>query len=73
MKIGRESRLVAQEAIQLHGAMGISEEMPIGQWFKRLFVIENSFGSTAYHAQRYRRTMTASPLNASSLLVAAEG
>ncbi|MEN3149018.1 acyl-CoA dehydrogenase family protein [Neorhizobium sp. IRAMC:178] len=52
-KIGKVSRVVAQEAIQLHGAMGFSEEMPIGAWFRRLYAIENSLGTTADHLKRY--------------------
>lgn len=52
-KIGKVSRSVAQEAIQLHGAMGFSEEMPVGAWFRRLYAIENTFGTTADHLKRY--------------------
>ncbi|MFB9948743.1 acyl-CoA dehydrogenase family protein [Rhizobium puerariae] len=52
-KIGKVSRVVAQEAIQLHGAMGFSEEMPVGAWFRRLYAIENTFGTTADHLKRY--------------------
>lgn len=52
-KIGKLSRQVAHEAIQLHGAIGYSEEMPLGGWFRRLYAFENSFGSTADHVQRY--------------------
>lgn len=52
-KIGRLSRHVAQEAIQLHGAMGFSEELPVGTWFKRLYAFENLWGTTASHLKRY--------------------
>ncbi|EUB98987.1 Butyryl-CoA dehydrogenase [Rhizobium sp. CF080] len=52
-KIGKVSRSVAQEAIQLHGAMGFSEEMPVGAWFRRLYAMENTFGTTADHLKRY--------------------
>ena len=52
-KIGKLARLVAHEAIQLHGAIGYSEEMPLGGWFRRLYAFENSFGSTTDHVQRY--------------------
>lgn len=57
-KIGKVSRHVAQEAIQLHGAIGFSEEMPIGAWFRRLYAFENSFGSTADHLARYASVIT---------------
>lgn len=52
-KIGRISRHVAHEAIQLHGAIGFSEEMPLGGWLRRLYAFENSFGSSSDHVQRY--------------------
>lgn len=57
-KIGKASRHVAQEAIQLHGAIGFSEEMPIGGWFRRLYAFENTFGSTDDHLRRYASVMT---------------
>jgi alkylation response protein AidB-like acyl-CoA dehydrogenase len=57
-KIGKVSRHVAQEAIQLHGAIGFSEEMLIGAWFRRLYAFENTFGSTEDHLQRYASIMT---------------
>lgn len=52
-KIGKVARSVAQEAIQLHGAMGFSEELPVGAWFRRLYAIENTFGTTSDHLRRY--------------------
>jgi len=67
-KIGKVSRSVAQEAIQLHGAMGFSEEMPIGAWFRRLYAIENTFGSTADHLKRYGDTIRDPELLSGSLL-----
>jgi len=71
-KIGRISRHVAQEAIQLHGAMGFSEEMPIGTWFKRLYAFENQFGSTADHLARYGAVIREPETLAGSLLRAPE-
>lgn len=67
-KIGRVSRHVAQEAIQMHGAMGFSEEMPVGAWFKRLFAFENQFGSTADHLARYGDIIRQPDVLAGSLL-----
>lgn len=52
-KIGKLSRHVAQEAVQLHGAIGFSEEMPIGIWFRRLYAFENTLGATQDHLARY--------------------
>lgn len=71
-KIGRVSRHVAQEAIQLHGAMGFSEEMPVGTWFKRLYAFENMFGSTAHHLARYGAVIQRPEILSGGLLRAAE-
>ncbi|CDN50763.1 acyl-CoA dehydrogenase family protein [Neorhizobium galegae] len=67
-KIGKISRSVAQEAIQLHGAMGFSEEMPIGAWFRRLYAIENTFGTTADHLKRYGEIIRDPAMLSGSLL-----
>ncbi|CAN7717272.1 acyl-CoA dehydrogenase family protein [Neorhizobium sp. LjRoot104] len=67
-KIGKVSRCVAQEAIQLHGAMGFSEEMPIGAWFRRLYAIENSLGTTADHLKRYGEIIRDPAMLSGSLL-----
>jgi alkylation response protein AidB-like acyl-CoA dehydrogenase len=53
--IARAARLVGQEAVQLHGGMGMTEELAIGHYFKRLTAIESEFGSRDFHTQRYRR------------------
>ena len=45
-------RAVAQEAVQLHGAMGVTEELMIGHLFKRATALENEFGSIDYHLGR---------------------
>lgn len=67
-RIGRVSRQVAHEAIQLHGAIGFSEEMPLGIWFRRLFAFENTYGSTADHLQRYARVALTPALRNAGLL-----
>ncbi len=53
VQIGRACRFVGQNAIQLHGGMGMTEEMAIGQYFKRATMIENQFGSVDHHLARY--------------------
>lgn len=52
-KIGRCARYVAEQAIQLHGAMGVTEELDLGLYFKRLLAFEALFGSTDYHLRRH--------------------
>lgn len=51
--IARAARLVGQEAVQLHGGMGMTEELAIGHYFKRLTVIESEFGNRDFHTARY--------------------
>ena len=53
VQIGRACRFVGQNAIQLHGGMGMTDEMAIGHYFKRATMIEGEFGSTDHHLKRY--------------------
>ena len=52
-RLGVAAKRVAEEAVQLHGAIGVSEEYEIGHYLKRLTAIQYSFGSTDHHKQRY--------------------
>ncbi len=51
--IGRAARFVGQNSVQLHGGMGMTEELAIGHYFKRLTAVQYEFGSTDYHVGRY--------------------
>ncbi|AQT80994.1 pimeloyl-CoA dehydrogenase small subunit [Mycolicibacterium litorale] len=51
--VGRAARFVGQNAVQLHGGMGMTEELAIGHYFKRLTALQYEFGSTDYHRTRY--------------------
>ena len=51
--VGKHGRLIGQRAIQLHGGMGVTEEMAVGHYFKRLTMIDVMFGDEAYHLKRY--------------------
>ena len=51
--VGRQGRVIGQRAIQLHGGMGMTEEMAVGHYFKRLTMIDVMFGDEAYHLKRY--------------------
>ena len=53
VQIGRACRFVGQNAIQLHGGMGMTDEMAIGHYFKRATMIEGEFGSVDHHLRRY--------------------
>jgi alkylation response protein AidB-like acyl-CoA dehydrogenase len=51
--IGRAARFIGQQAVQLHGGMGMTEELAIGHYFKRLTALQFEFGSTDFHVARY--------------------
>lgn len=48
-QIGMSGRFVGQQAVQLHGGMGVVDELNVSHYFKRLTIIENTLGDTAYH------------------------
>ena len=52
LQIGRSGKFIGQQAIQLHGGIGMTQEAKIGHYFKRLTMIENTFGDTDYHLRR---------------------
>src|ERR1700742_4117568 len=52
VQIGRSGKFVGQQAIQLHGGIGMTMEARIGHYFKRLTMIENTFGDSDYHLRR---------------------
>lgn len=49
---GQAARFVSQQAIQLHGGIGMTEEYAVGHFFRRCMVIEHTFGDTAHHLGR---------------------
>ena len=51
-QIGKSLKFVGQQSIQLHGGIGMTMEAKIGHYFKRLTMIENTFGDTDYHQRR---------------------
>ena len=51
--VGKSGRLIGGEAIQLHGGMGMTEELRIGHYFKRLLVIDSQFGNADFHLQKF--------------------
>lgn len=52
-KIGQCARFVAEQSVQLHGAMGVTEELDIGSYFKRLLAFDTLFGGSAHHYRRH--------------------
>lgn len=59
-KVGRAARYVSQQAVQLHGGMGVSEELPIAGLFRKLTRFQQQGGSPSWHAVQYGRAMLAS-------------
>jgi len=53
--VDESARFVGQEAVQLHGGMGVTRELPIADCFTRLTAISHQLGSTDYHMRRYER------------------
>jgi alkylation response protein AidB-like acyl-CoA dehydrogenase len=51
--VGQACRFVGQQAVQLHGGMGMTDEMMVSHHFKRLAVIELSLGDTEHHLERF--------------------
>jgi pimeloyl-CoA dehydrogenase small subunit len=49
LAVGQAARFVSQNAVQLHGGIGMTEEYAIGHYFRRAMVFEHSFGDSAYH------------------------
>ena len=55
VQIGRSGRQIGQAAIQNHGGMGMTEELPVSHFFKRITVIDLMLGNVDYHLDRYRQ------------------
>ena len=51
--VGTAGTFVGENAVQLHGGMGMTEELRIGHYFKRLMVINLLFGDADYHLDRF--------------------
>lgn len=51
--VGQSARFVAQQAVQLHGGMGMTDELIVSHWFKRLTAAELMFGDSDTHLQRF--------------------
>ncbi len=52
-RVGQALKFVGQQAVQLHGGMGVTDELPAAHHFKRLTMIELSLGDSDHHLQRF--------------------
>jgi hypothetical protein len=53
VQIGKAGRFVGQSAVQIHGGMGVTDEMKVGHYFKRVTMIDAQFGGVDHHMKRY--------------------
>src|SRR6266481_3167548 len=60
VQIGRSGKFVGQQAIQLHGGIGMTMEYKVGHYFKRVTMIDTMFGDADYHLRELARR-SASP------------
>jgi pimeloyl-CoA dehydrogenase small subunit len=52
-QIGRSAQFVGEQAIQLHGGIGMTMELKVGHWFKRATAIDIQFGDADYHLEQF--------------------
>jgi alkylation response protein AidB-like acyl-CoA dehydrogenase len=53
VQTGKAGRFVGQQAVQIHGGMGMTAELNVGHYFKRLTMLETLYGNVDYHLRRY--------------------
>lgn len=54
-RVGKALTFSGQKAIQIHGGMGMTDELAVGHYFKRATMIANQFGSVDHHLAEYER------------------
>jgi alkylation response protein AidB-like acyl-CoA dehydrogenase len=55
VQVGEAAKFIGQQAVQIHGGMGMSDELEVGRYFKRLTAINVQFGTLDHHLGRYLR------------------
>ena len=53
VQIGKAGRFIGQQSVQLHGGMGMTDELSVGHYFKRLTMIDTQFGNVDHHLKRF--------------------
>ncbi|HEU4733620.1 MAG TPA: acyl-CoA dehydrogenase family protein, partial [Kofleriaceae bacterium] len=53
VQLAESGRYVTQQAIQLHGGIGITDEHDVGLYFKRMLALHSSFGDAEHHLARF--------------------
>lgn len=59
VRIGEAATYVGQQAIQLHGGIGVTDELSVSHYFKRLTLINTTFGDADHHLARFSDSMVA--------------
>ncbi|MGD9598707.1 MAG: acyl-CoA dehydrogenase family protein [Steroidobacteraceae bacterium] len=57
VRVAEAARHVGQQAVQLHGGIGVTDELPVSHFFKRLTMIEMAFGDVDYHLDAVGRRL----------------
>ena len=52
-QVGKAGKFIGQQAVQLHGGMGVTDELNVGHYFKRLTTVGTILGNTDYHLKKY--------------------
>ena len=53
VQIGKSGRFIGQWAVQIHGGMGMTDELNVGHYFKRLTMLDTLYGNVDHHLKRY--------------------
>ena len=57
VRVAESARFVAQQTVQLHGGMGLTEDYPASHYFARLGMFERRWGDSEYYLQRFAASM----------------
>lgn len=53
VQLGRSGRFVGQQSVQVHGGMGMTDELNVGHYMKRLMTLDTLFGNADHHQRRF--------------------
>nr|MBF0684559.1 acyl-CoA dehydrogenase family protein [Pseudomonas sp.] len=53
VRVGQAMKFIGQQSVQLHGGMGMTNEMPVSHYFKRMTALELTLGDSEHHLARF--------------------
>jgi alkylation response protein AidB-like acyl-CoA dehydrogenase len=62
VETGKAGRFIGQQAIQIHGGMGMTDELNVGHYFKRLTMLDTLYGNVDHHLMRFAKAEMPAPL-----------